>query len=256
MTAPDAKRFRRLRSVRLAMLVLAGLGLWVLLTQTALWGAFLHWIVPGQPAVLYPSATPAQFALEHVELVALASVITVSVGILLGVAATRPGGRPFLPLISDAASLGQTFPPVAVLALAVPALGFGAAPAVVALVLYGLLPVLRNTIAGLEGISPAFLEAAVGMGMTRRQVLFKVELPLATRVIMAGIRTSVIITIGTATIAAAIGAGGLGVPIVGGLVAQNPAFILEGAIPVALLAILADSALGLLEVSLIPQGAR
>ncbi|PPK51644.1 ABC transporter permease [Marinobacter persicus] len=146
-----------------------------------------------------------------------------------------------LPLVNQVASIGQTFPPVAVLALAVPALGFGEAPIVVALILYGLLPILRNTLAGLEGLDPAVREAARGMGMSPMQVLLQVELPLAGRVILAGIRTSVTINIATAAIGSTIGARTLGDPVIAGLVNGNTAYVLQGAILIGLLALTTDS---------------
>jgi osmoprotectant transport system permease protein len=125
--------------------------------------------------------------------------------------------------------------------------GIGKRTAVVALVLYALLPILRNTYVGLTGIDPAVLEAATAMGMTPRQVMWRVRLPLALSVILAGIRTATVITIGVATIAAAIGAGGLGTFIFRGVAMVSDAVILAGAIPAALLALLADGLLALLE---------
>jgi osmoprotectant transport system permease protein len=140
-----------------------------------------------------------------------------------------------------------------VLALALPVLGFGAVPTVAALFLYGLFPVVSGTIAGIESVPPAVLDAARGMGMSRTEQLMRVELPLAARLIISGIRTSVIINIGTATVGAAVGASGLGVPIIGGLVGtQNVAYVLEGAIPAAILAILADALLGQVEAAVTP----
>jgi osmoprotectant transport system permease protein len=141
---------------------------------------------------------------------------------------------------------------VAVLAVLMPLMGFGAGPAVVALFLYGLFPVVSNTIAGIEGVPPDVVEAARGMGMGRWRILGMVELPLAARVIMAGIRTSVVITIGTATVAAFVGAGGLGDPIIGGIQVLNMAWVLQGAVVAAALALIVDAALGLLEEALTP----
>jgi len=132
-------------------------------------------------------------------------------------------------------------PPVAVLALAVPVMGFGEKPTLFALVLYGLLPILRNTLAGLSGINSAVLESAKGMGMSSVQVLFKVELPLAGRVILAGIRTSVTINIATAAIGSTIGARTLGDPVIAGLVNGNTAYVLQGAILIGVLALATDS---------------
>ncbi|UCG84250.1 MAG: ABC transporter permease, partial [Dehalococcoidia bacterium] len=158
--------------------------------------------------------------------------------------------RNVLPIVTDLTSIGQTFPPVAVLALAVPMLGFGATPTIVALFLYGLLPVVRNTIAGLRAVPDHVLDAAYGMGMSRTRALIRVQLPLAASVILAGVRISVIINIGTAMIGATIGAGGLGHPVIAGLVRDNIAFIVEGAVPAAILAVLVDQLLANVERSL------
>ncbi|MGB3223079.1 MAG: ABC transporter permease, partial [Desulforhopalus sp.] len=165
---------------------------------------------------------------------------------------TRTYGREFLPALNNLVSIGQTFPPLAVLALAVPAVGFGAKPTIIALFLYGLLPIVRNTISGLQAVDPAIREAATGMGMSELQALWKVEMPLSFHVIMAGIKTSVIINIGTATIGATIGAGGLGAPIITGLASDNPAFILQGSIIAALFAIIVDALLEMIERIFVP----
>lgn len=130
---------------------------------------------------------------------------------------------------------------MAVLALAVPVLGFGEAPILVALILYGLLPILRNTLAGLEGVDATVRQAALGMGMSPFQVLLQVELPLAGRVILAGIRTSVTINIATAAIGSTIGARTLGDPVIAGLVNGNTAYVLQGAILIGMLALTVDS---------------
>jgi len=136
--------------------------------------------------------------------------------------------------------MGQTFPPVAVLAVAVPALGFGIWPAIIALTLYGLLPVTENTVAGLSQIAPAIKEAARGSGMTPWQVLTRVELPLAAPVIIAGARTSITINVGTAAIASTVGAKSLGLPIIVGLNASNTAYVLQGALLTGSLALALD----------------
>ncbi len=222
----------------------------LLISNMSLWEGFLRWLFPEERQVLHPRGTLLELVGEHIWLVLVSSVLATLVGVTVGIAVTRPLGRQYLPLVSSISSLGQTFPPVAVLALAVPALGFGFRPTVVALFLYGLLPVVRNTITGIENVSQDVREAAYGMGMSSWQVLLRVELPLALGVIMSGIRTSAVINIGTATVGATIGAGGLGSPIIAGLVGENPAFILEGAIPAALLAFGVDAFLGNIEKSL------
>ncbi|HOP38563.1 MULTISPECIES: ABC transporter permease [Mesotoga] len=219
----------------------------LLISNMALWESFLGWLFPEEREVLHPRGTLLELVAEHMWMVLVSSGLATIIGISIGVLVTRPMGRQYLPLVSNLSSLGQTFPPVAVLALAVPLLGFGFKPTVAALLLYGLLPIVRNTIAGIENIPPDVREAAYGMGMSSWQALFKVEFPLALKVIMSGIRISVVINIGTATVGATIGAGGLGSPIIAGLVAENPAFVLEGAIPAALLAFSVDAFLGNLE---------
>jgi len=185
---------------------------------------------------------------EHVLLVLISMAIAVAIGVPLGLVIVR---QPRLRAVSLAvASILQTIPSLALFGFLIPLPflgGIGAHTAIVALVLYALLPILRNTFVGLTSIDPAILEAAEGMGMTQQQILFRVRLPLASSFIMAGIRTATVITIGVATIAAAIGAGGLGTFIFRGVAMVSDAVILAGAIPAAILALFADFLLGLLE---------
>jgi len=221
-----------------------------LISNMALWEALLRFLFPGEKDVLYPQADLTQLVGEHLALVLISSALAIIVGLGIGIFVTRPAGKDFLRIANDLSSLGQTFPPVAVLALAVPLLGFGFKPTVTALFIYSVLPILRNTIAGLETVPQDSIEAAYGMGMSKSQVLARVELPLALQVILAGIRVSVVVNIGTATIGVVVGAGGLGSPIISGLVRGNPAFVLEGALAAALLALLADFLIGKVEHSL------
>ena len=185
---------------------------------------------------------------EHVLLVLISMAIAVAIGVPLGLVIVR---HPRLRAVSLAvASILQTIPSLALFGFLIPLPfigGIGAHTAIVALVLYALLPILRNTFVGLTSIDPAILEAAEGMGMTQQQILFRVRLPLASSFIMAGIRTATVITIGIATIAAAIGAGGLGTFIFRGVAMVSDAVILAGAIPAAILALFTDFLLGLLE---------
>lgn len=186
--------------------------------------------------------------LDHLVLVVIAMLIAILVGVPLGMFIVQ---RPALRTIAlGIANIFQTIPSLALFGFLIPIPfigGIGKRTAIVALVLYALLPILRNTYVGLTGIDPAVLEGAEAMGMTRAQILFRVRLPLALAVILAGVRTATIITIGVATIAAAIGAGGLGTFIFRGVALVNDSLILAGAIPAALLALLADFFLGLLE---------
>lgn len=170
------------------------------------------------------------------------------------VAVTRPAGRAFFPLARAVANLGQTFPPVAVLALAVPALGFGLTPTLVALLLYGMLPVFENAVAGLQQIPASVREAAKGMGMTPLQQWWRVELPLALPTLVAGIRISLVISIGTATIGSTVAAKGFGEVIIAGLLTDNLAFVLQGGMMVALMAMALDALLRRLEHRLTPPG--
>lgn len=197
-------------------------------------------LFPRAESLLYTRISLLKMVTDHLVLVGVSSSFAMIVGVGAGIFVTRPVGRDFLHIARDLSSLAQTFPPVAVLALAVPAMGFGFEPTVVALIIYSILPVLNNTIAGMEAIPNQLTEASRGIGMTRLQVLFLSELPLAARVIAAGVRTSVVINIGTATVGAVVGAGGLGVIIIAGLVRDNIAYVFSGAITAALLALLID----------------
>ena len=180
--------------------------------------------------------------LAHLGLVAASSAVSIGLGMAAGVAVTRPAGTAFRPLTESVAAMGQTFPPVAVLAVAVPVLGFGAVPAMVALALYGLLPILQATLSGLDAVPAEARDAATGLGMNANQVLTKIELPLAWPVIVAGIRTSVLINIGTAAIASTVGVKTLGSPIIIGLAGFNTAYVIQGALLVGLLAVVTDLA--------------
>ena len=186
--------------------------------------------------------------LEHVELVAIAMFFAILIGVPLGMfIVRRPAPRA---IALGIAGIFQTIPSLALFGFLIPIPfigGIGPRTAIVALTVYALLPILRNTCVGLTEIDPAVLESAEAMGMTQRQILFRVRFPLGLAVILAGVRTATIITIGVATIAAAIGAGGLGTFIFRGVALVNDALLLAGAIPAALLAILADFLLGQLE---------
>ena len=176
----------------------------------------------------------------------------IAIGIPLGIYASRPG---FVSeLILTITGLIQTIPSLALLALLVPPFSIRPITAIVALFLYGLLPIVRNTATGLRDIPPQIRDATEVLGLKWRTRLFKVFLPLASPSILAGIKTSAIINIGTATLAALIGAGGLGEPIISGLNLNDHATILEGAIPAALIAIAAQGLFSILDRFLIPRG--
>lgn len=189
-----------------------------------------------------------QLSVEHLWMVAVSTFIAVLIGIPLGILIAR---WPLLhkPIVGSA-NIIQTIPSLALFGFLLPAPWFGERAdrmAILALSLYALLPLIRNTYAGIQSVDPAVVEAARGMGMTESQLLFQVQLPLSLGVIIAGIRVATVISVGLATIAAAIGAGGLGEYIFRGLAMVNNAVILAGAIPAAVLALAADIALGLVE---------
>jgi osmoprotectant transport system permease protein len=189
-----------------------------------------------------------QATLVHMELVLIAMAIAVAIGVPVGIAIVY---RPALRTVAlGIANIFQTIPSLALFGFLIPLPfigGIGMRTAIVALTLYALLPIIRNTFVGLAGIDPTLLESAEAMGMTEQQILFQVRFPLAMSVILAGVRTATVITIGVATIAAAIGAGGLGTFIFRGVALVSDALLMAGALPAALLAIVADALLGLLE---------
>lgn len=201
-------------------------------------------------AYLFPQLERPVYTLEpfawllwqHCLLVGLSSLFSVVVASAMGIWITRASGQQFKPLVETVMAVGQTFPPVAVLALAVPMVGFGEMPALIALGLYGLLPVLQGTVSGLKGVPASQGQAALSMGMSPRQCLRYIEIPLALPVWLSGVRTSVIINIGTAAIASTVGAKTLGSPIIVGLSGFNTAYVLQGAVLVAMLAVVTDMA--------------
>ena len=249
------------KTMRRSLPLLASPLLWVGL----LFGALLigmpwldpvfHWAFPAVSPPVFGRSSFVALWLSHTGLVLVASLAASFLGIALAIFVTRPAGRDFRPIVSALATVGQAFPPAAVLALAVPALGFGPRPTIVALFLYGLLPVIDNAIAGLEGVPGAVRDAAEGIGLSPWQLLRDVELPLAAPAIIAGIRVSVTIAIGTATIGSTVGALTLGTPIFDGLAANKLPFVLQGAVLVALFAILTDMLFARLERRLRAPGA-
>jgi osmoprotectant transport system permease protein len=195
-----------------------------------------------------------ELTFEHLWLVGISTILAVLIGIPLGILITR---WPVLnkPVLGGA-NIIQTIPSLALFGFLLPAPWIGERAdriAILALALYALLPMIRNTYVGIKGVDPAVIEAGRGMGLTDRQLLFQVELPLALGVIIAGVRVATVISVGLATIAAAIGAGGLGEYIFRGLAMVNNQVILAGAIPAAVMALLADLSLGWLEKRLSPR---
>ncbi len=198
------------------------------------------------PAI-YDQGSLLTLTLLHLRIVLVATVAATVVAVGLAILVTRPAGAEFLPLSRSLVNIGQTFPPVAVLALAVPAVGFGEKPTLIALFLYGLLPIFENALTGLTTLPANVMEAARGAGMTGWQRLLRVELPLSVPVLLAGIRLSVVISLATATIGSTVAAKTLGEVIIAGLLSNNLAFVLQGGLIVAALAILIYDGLSALE---------
>ncbi|MFY0254936.1 ABC transporter permease/substrate-binding protein [Chitinophaga sp. 30R24] len=176
--------------------------------------------------------------LTHIGLTFISVMLAIAVGVPAGILITRR--KQLAAPVLGFTGILQTIPSIALLGFMIPLLGIGPKPAIIALFLYALLPIVRNTYTGINGVDPTVMEAATGMGMSRRQLLYKVQLPLAMPVILAGIRTATVINVGVATLAAYIAAGGLGEFIFGGIALNNTNMMLAGAIPAALLAILFD----------------
>ncbi|MFV0409264.1 MAG: ABC transporter permease [Paracoccus sp. (in: a-proteobacteria)] len=220
------------------LLIAAALFLVVFLISPTSFAWLFEPLTKNNALAIYTQTSLLSLTLSHLALVALAVTASTLVAVGLGILVTRPSGREFLPLARTVTSVGQTFPPVAVLALAVPVMGFGAGPTLVALFLYGLLPIFENTLTGLTNLPPDVTEAARGMGLTRRQRLTRVELPLALPLILAGIRLSAVISLATATIGSTVAAKTLGEVIIAGLLSTNTAFVVQGGLVVGLLAIM------------------
>lgn len=243
---------------RLESLARAGLlpALWVaafaLFAWQDGWRIALTALFPNSRNPVFERATLLELVGQHLAIAGSAALLVLLIGLPLAVWATRPSGRAFLPLIANTVSVGQTFPPTAVLFLMLPILGFGAQAAVLALFLYGLLPTVSGALQGLETVPADALEAGIGSGMSERQRLVRLELPLALPSLLAGVRTTLILVIATTTIAPLVGTGGLGVPIIGGLGNDNLAQVLQGAVPVAILALLTDYSMRSLERRLTP----
>ncbi|WP_055108321.1 ABC transporter permease [Paenibacillus ihumii] len=196
----------------------------------------------------------AQSLLVHIELVLLSMLLAIVVGVSLGIMITRV--KQLKGITLGTAGVLQTIPSLAMLGFMIPLFGIGMKTAVAALFLYSLLPIIRNTYAGITDVDKSIVEAARGMGMKQWQILFRVQLPLALSVIMAGIRTAAVINVGTATLASFIGAGGLGEYIFLGIQRNIEALTLLGAIPAAVLALIMDYLLGLLEKVTTPKGLK
>lgn len=227
--------------LRLALLALTA----AFLLFPALFAPMLRPLAPPNMPVIYDRASLSSLALSHLALVAAAIIPSALLASALAILVTRPAGAEFLPLSRALVGFGQTFPPVAVLALAVPVVGFGTWPTLIALFLYGLLPIFENALAGLTGVSGAVRLAADGMGMTPGQKLRRVELPLAQPLMIEGVRISAVIAVSTAAIGSTVAARSLGEVIIAGLNANNLSFVVQGGLLTAALALIVYEALGM-----------
>ncbi len=225
-------------------LALAGLAMAPV--ASALWGAL------GQAGRAFPAERLLELAASHAGVAVAGASLGALAGFGLGLAVSRPAGRELQPLADALVAAAQAVPPVVVVALAFPVLGFGAAPTLLALVLYAVMPVLRGTVAALDAVPPDAKAAAAALGLTPVQVLREVELPLAAPVVLSALRAALAASVGTAAVGALAGAATLGTPIVLGLQNQNHLLVLQGAAATAALAFLADGALLLFGAWLLP----
>ncbi|TCP29487.1 osmoprotectant transport system permease protein [Scopulibacillus darangshiensis] len=193
---------------------------------------------------------------QHLKLVVVSSFLAIIIAVPAGIIVTRKSFKKAEWLVSNVANLGQTIPSIAVLALMMGVLGLGFKTAIFALFIYSLLPIYRNTVAGINSVNDKLIDAAKGMGFKPYQILFRIELPNAAYSIIAGARTAIVLNIGTAALAFLIGGGGFGTWIFTGISLFNNDLLLSGAVPVILLAIMADYLLRLLEYLLVPKGVR
>lgn len=182
-------------------------------------------------------------AWQHIILAGLPTLLALIVSLIVGCGLHLAANEEMKELVLSASSIGETFPSVAIIAISVPVLGYGNLPCMLALFIYAILPILRNTITGLKEVSPWVSDAAKGVGMSKVQRLTKIELPLAAPVIMAGLKVALLINISAATLGATVGAGGLGVPIISGIRTYDTMMVIKGTLPVLLMALLADSLL-------------
>jgi osmoprotectant transport system permease protein len=241
-----AEKSRRTKSVVhwTTIGVLAAFLAWMVFSVDG-FAALLHLLVPTAKVVTYPTVPLPELMVQQLYLVIVSSVLAIFIGGSLGLLALSRVGRPFRDVIMNMGNLAQTLPTAAVMALAIPAIGYGAKPVIIALVLYSILPIVLNVIVGIEGVQPAALDAATGIGMSPAQRLVTIELPLAFPVILGGVKNMLVINVSAATIGAIASAGGLGQPILAGFATYNTAFIIQGALPAAVLALLVDRLLTL-----------
>ena len=225
---------------RWIVLILLAIGLLLYISSEQVQRAILSFIFPAETQFTHSRKTILQMTGAHITLTLAATLLSTVVGILIGIAVTRGAGKDFQQLVLRLNAFIQTFPPSAVIILAFPVLGFGWKPALLALFLYSLFPILGNTVVGFQSVSPAVIDSAKGMGMTWFQQLWIAEFPQALPMVLTGIRHSYILNLGTAAIAAVIGGEGLGTIIISGLTLQNSALVLSGTIVISLLAFMGE----------------
>lgn len=225
---------------RWIVLVLLSITLIIYISSEPVQKAILSLVFPRETQFTHSRKTILEMTGAHIALTMTATLLSTFVGILIGIAVTRKAGKDFQQLILRLNAFIQTFPPSAVIILAFPALGFGWKPALLALFLYSLFPILGNTVVGFQSVSTALIDSAKGMGMTWFQQLWIAEFPQALPMILTGIRHSYILNLGTAAIAAVIGGEGLGTIIISGLTLRNSALVLSGTIVISLLAFIGE----------------
>lgn len=220
-----------------------GLFLWWIFDFSTIKSLFLEWL--GQRPDLIQRTSLAELALQHLNIVFVSTSIAIVIGLGLGIIIHYTQLEDLKALTLKLASIGETVPSAAIIALSVPLFGYGNQPIILALIIYAILPILRNTIVGLESISRPIIDAAKGVGFSKWQQLIKIELPLSRPTLLAGIRTALVINISAATIGATVGAGGFGVPIIAGIRTYDPVMVIQGSVPVILMALFADRLLRL-----------
>lgn len=243
LTLPQYRK-NNLRHILAMAFMLVFLSVFVFSTEAQT--LVLHAIYPQAQSYVHSRLSLAHMTGTHLLLTLAASAASGIFGICIGIAITHGKGKHYLRLIQGLNAFIQTFPPSAVVIIAVPFLGFGWEPTLFALFLYSLFPVLGNTVLGFQSIDPAILDASKGIGMSPVQRLLMVELPLAQPFILTGLRHAYILNLGTAAIGAVIGAGGLGTIIISGLTLQNSALVLSGTLVIVLLALIGEQAFSLM----------
>jgi|GEM_PF-890438 len=222
--------------------------LYLLIVYLTAWNTFyfeswLHKVFPQFKNVIYPGATPEELFIDHLKITFYSSFGALVFSCIFSALIFTRFFADFKKLIIDLASFLQTIPSVAIIGVVIPVLGYGLIPIVIALVAYSILPVTLNIVRGLESVPEFYLETAEALGLSKSFIFFKVKLPLAAPVIIAGIKNMLIINVSAATMGALVGAGGLGVPIMAGIHDFNPAFIIQGSVPTAAMALLIDELL-------------